>query len=66
MYYTSKTGAYHYNILAAALKGLISPHAVSNHLTNKSAAKKLASLPTWHNAIRLDKSTSGWTRRHQH
>lgn len=61
VYYTSKTGAYHYNILAAALKGLISPHAVSNHLTNKSAAKKLASLPTWHNAIRLDKSTSGWT-----
>ena len=40
---------------------MISPHAVSNHLTNKSAAKKLASLPTWHNAIRLDKSTSGWT-----
>lgn len=34
---------------------------MSNHLTNKSAAKKLASLPTWHNAIRLDKSTSGWT-----
>lgn len=61
VYYTSKTGAYHYNILAAALKGLISPHVVSNHLTNKSAAKKLASLPTWHNAIRLDKSTSGWT-----
>lgn len=61
VYYTSKTGAYHYNILAAALKGLISPHAVSNHLTNKSAAKKLANLPTWHNAIRLDKSTSGWT-----
>lgn len=61
VYYTSKTGAYHYNILAAALKGLISPHAVSNHLTNKSAAKKLASLSTWHNAIRLDKSTSGWT-----
>ena len=61
VYYTSKTGAYHYNILAAALKGLISPHAVSNHMTNKSAAKKLASLPTWHNAIRLDKSTSGWT-----
>ena len=61
VYYTSKTGANHYNILAAALKGLISPHAVSNHLTNKSAAKKLASLPTWHNAIRLDKSTSGWT-----
>lgn len=61
VYYTSKTGAYHYNILAAALKGLISPHAVSNHLTNKTAAKKLASLPTWHNAIRLDKSTSGWT-----
>lgn len=61
VYYTKKTGAYHYNILAAALKGLISPHAVSNHLTNKAAAKKLAALPTWHNAIRADKSTSGWT-----
>ena len=57
VYYTSKTGAYHYNILAAALKGLISPHAVSNHLTNKSAAKKLASLPTWHNAIRAGNNT---------
>ena len=61
VYYTSKTGTYHYNLVAAALKGLISPHAVSNHLTNNAAAKKLASLATWHNAIRLDKSTSGWT-----
>lgn len=61
VYYTSKTGAYHYNLVAAALKGLISPHAVSNHLTNNAAAKKLASLSTWHNAIRADKSTSGWT-----
>lgn len=61
VYYTSKTGTYHYNLVAAALKGLISPHAVSNHLTNNAAAKKLASLNTWHNAIRADKSTSGWT-----
>ena len=61
VYYTNKTGTYHYNLVAAALKGLISPHAVSNHLTSSAAAKKLASLSTWHSAIRADKSTSGWT-----
>lgn len=52
---------YVYNILAAALKGLISPHAVSNHITNDSARKKIASLASWHNAISPNKKTNGTT-----
>lgn len=61
VYSSNASGRYSYNILAAALKGLISPHAVSNHVTNAAAAKKLASLDSWHSAVKANKSTNGWT-----
>ncbi len=61
IYSENGEGRYSYNLVAEALKGLISPHAVSKHIDNKAAQAKLANLDSWHNAIKANKLTNGWT-----
>lgn len=61
IYSSNASGLNVYNILTAALNGLISPHAVSTHVTNTSAAGKLASLSSWRDAIKTGSANSGKT-----
>lgn len=61
IYSENGDGRYSYNLVAEALKGLISPHAVSKHIDNKAAQAKLTDLDSWHSAIKANKLTNGWT-----
>lgn len=61
IYGNSKDGKYVYNILTAALEGLISPQAVSKYVDNSAAAKKLASLTCWHDAVKTTANNNGKT-----
>lgn len=61
IYSENGNGRYVYNLVAEALKGLISPHALSKHIDNKAAQSKLENLDSWHSAIKANKLTNGWT-----
>lgn len=61
VYSENGNGRYVYNLVAEALKGLISPHALSKHIDNKAAQAKLANLDSWHSVIKANKQTNGWT-----
>lgn len=61
IYSENGNGRYTYNLVAEAIKGLISPHALSKHIDNKSAQSKLENLDSWHSAIKANKLTNGWT-----
>lgn len=61
IYSENGNGRYVYNLVAEAIKGLISPHALSKHIDNKAAQSKLENLNSWHSAIKANKLTNGWT-----